>query len=545
MSAFLIYMIRSACCLLLFYVGYKALLSKETFFGFNRKVLLGGLFVCLLLPLAEFKTDHPSVIQMPFVELDIMLTDDIPAFIPLTDSTEAVSGTPDQEVSNYTPGKILGWIYIAGIIVAALASFRSFGSLVLFLRKGTKIKKAGYTLVLTPKPVMPFNWGRYIVMSESDYLYSDGEVLMHEQAHLMKRHSSDLFLIELVAILQWFNPVVWMLRRELKNVHEYEADMHVINNGIDATKYQLLLLKKAISSRSYAFANSFNQSKLKTRITMMLKKQSNRQARWKLALLVPMVAFAVYAFAQPDVNRQLQQLIPGEDTTIPKDVKTFNCESFNGAFDAYYKQRYGESSFSRYEKLDRLKDVSRMIRLLINVDDRYLISNDETSLVMGMDEFEMKIDSFVSHVQGRDKPILIALQYDRGTSPKCLELTFSTLGKVVERYKTESSPVLIGCIEPKHYPAGSRNNAQIGYGVNVKAVDKHGKEFNIDLSEYDTYAVLKKKLDVLKSKSVVLVEIKADPKTPMAVITDIKSVIREMQESASGSTPGYKVETRL
>lgn len=139
-------------------------------------------------------------------------------------------------------------------------------SLLWLIRSGEKIRKGRYTLVLVGRPVAPFNWGSYIVLSLKDYCDYPNEILTHEQVHWRKHHSLDLIYTEAVVLLHWFNPAAWLLKRELQEVHEYQADTGVLKNGIDATKYQLLLVKKAVSASSYTFANSFNHSKIKNEL---------------------------------------------------------------------------------------------------------------------------------------------------------------------------------------------------------------------------------------------------------------------------------------
>ncbi len=118
------------------------------------------------------------------------------------------------------------------------------------------------------------------------------------------RHSFDLLVTDLAGCLQWFNPAMWLLRRELRAIHEYEADEAVLDSGVDARQYQLLLIRKAAGGRWYSVANSFNHSKLKNRITMMLRKRSSRWAGAKVLFLLPLTlplwAFARTAYVFPD-----------------------------------------------------------------------------------------------------------------------------------------------------------------------------------------------------------------------------------------------------
>ena len=135
---------------------------------------------------------------------------------------------------------------------------------------------------------------------------SGEEILTHEMAHIRARHSVDMLICSFCVILQWFNHAVWLLKQELENIHEYEADESVINHGIDAKHYQLFLIKKAVGSQRFtSMANRFNHSKLKKRITMMLKRKSNPWARLKYLYVLPLTAVAVVAFARPEISREL------------------------------------------------------------------------------------------------------------------------------------------------------------------------------------------------------------------------------------------------
>ena len=166
-----------------------------------------------------------------------------------------------------------------------------------------------YKLMVVSQSVSSFCWGKYIVVSALDYSRQVNEILLHETMHLRYRHTLDLLLMQFFLAFFWFNPVIWLLKRGLQEVHEFEADNGVLNTGIDATRYQLLLVKKAVGTRLYSMANGFNHSKLKKRITMMLKERTNRWARLKLLLIVPVMAGTLYAFAQPEVKATLAPIV--------------------------------------------------------------------------------------------------------------------------------------------------------------------------------------------------------------------------------------------
>ena len=156
----------------------------------------------------------------------------------------------------------------------------------------------GTVLVRIGRSVTPFSWYRYIVLSENDLAEKGDAIVLHEKAHLRLRHSVDLLLTDLAGCLQWFNPAMWLLCRELRAIHEYEADEAVLDSGVDAKHYQLLLIRKAAGGRWYSVANSFNHSKLKNRITMMLRKRSSRWAVARVLFVLPLAGLALGAFAR-------------------------------------------------------------------------------------------------------------------------------------------------------------------------------------------------------------------------------------------------------
>nr|WP_289620720.1 TonB family protein [Bacteroides intestinalis] len=147
-----------------------------------------------------------------------------------------------------------------------------------------------------------------IVISEKDLDENGREILIHELAHIQNRHSWDLLVADICIFFQWFNPASWLLKQELQNIHEYEADETVIEKGVDAKQYQLLLIKKAVGTRLYSMANSFNHSKLKKRITMMLKEKSNPWAKLKYLYILPVAAIAVTAFARPEISETAEEI---------------------------------------------------------------------------------------------------------------------------------------------------------------------------------------------------------------------------------------------
>ena len=302
MEVFLLYILKSGICLAVFYVCFKALFSNDTFFRFNRRILLVGTGICMLLPLCRIKTSQPLPFSYTTSQWEMVFHEEEVNLLPAPDKEEVLTGMTGQKETSVPWVGIIGIVYFIGCCICLVTTVLSFRKMYQLSRSGRKLQQGKYTLILLPGSLSPFSWGRYIFLSEDDYRDHPDEILTHEKMHLRHNHSVDLAYMEMILLLQWLNPAVWLLKRELRDIHEYQADKGVLNQGIDATKYQLLLVKKAVGSSLYTLANSFNHSKIKKRITMMLKKKSNNWARLKLALLVPVGLAALSAFARPEVG---------------------------------------------------------------------------------------------------------------------------------------------------------------------------------------------------------------------------------------------------
>ena len=339
MGTFFVYILKSSVCLALFYLFYRLLLSKETFHRFNRVALLGILFLSLLIPLLEVTTAQPTEMAHTMLTLEQLL-----AMVDFySQDTVAVAPVEVKEIT-LSGIQITLVIYLAGIVFFACRNIYSLIRLFLLLRSGRKeIFHSGIRLIIHNKEIAPFSWMKYIVISEADLEENGREILIHETAHISNHHSVDLLVADLCIFFQWFNPASWLLKQELQNIHEYEADETVIKEGVDAKQYQLLLIKKAVGTRLYSMANSFNHSKLKKRITMMLKEKSSPWARLKYLYVLPVAAIAVTAFARPEVSDKVEKISSVKvndlaaivetkvvesagDTTKPADVKYVPAE---------------------------------------------------------------------------------------------------------------------------------------------------------------------------------------------------------------------------
>ena len=308
MGIFFVYILKSSICLVGFYLFYRLLLSRETFHRFNRIALLSILLLSCLLPLVEVTVEKQTEVHQTMMTLEqwLMLADMMDA--------ESTAELQAEEVT-VTWIQVALLVYLVGILFFAFRNGYSLLKLGGLLRSGRKEQLEKYTggkekviLIVHDRDIAPFSWMKYIVISQKDLDENGREILIHELAHIQNRHSWDLLVADICIFFQWFNPASWLLKQELQNIHEYEADETVIEKGVDAKQYQLLLIKKAVGTRLYSMANSFNHSKLKKRITMMLKEKSNPWAKLKYLYILPVAAIAVTAFARPEISETAEEI---------------------------------------------------------------------------------------------------------------------------------------------------------------------------------------------------------------------------------------------
>ncbi|MBR4369047.1 MAG: TonB family protein [Prevotella sp.] len=315
MHNFLIYDLKVAVCIAVFYMFYRLLLSKETFHRVNRIVLLSTAVLSFILPLCVITMHETVVVQR------------IPQVV-VGDIEASVLAEPVSTIPLWQWTAVL--LYIVGAVLMLCKTFWSIGKVVLLIRRSEQHPLTdGVIVCVTGNTALtPFSWMHYIVMNRSDYDLQDAAILAHERGHIRMHHSYDVVLVDILTALQWFNPAMWMLRADLRAIHEYEADAAVLSQGINARQYQYLLITKATGIGGYSIANGISHSTLKNRITMMLHKKSQASRLLKLLALLPIVgtALALNAETVTDVVYDQPQKNPvaqPASTTSQPNTKTY------------------------------------------------------------------------------------------------------------------------------------------------------------------------------------------------------------------------------
>ena len=301
------YIIKSALTLALLYTCIMPLLEKETFHRLNRIIVLGCLLLSFIIPLIHF-TDGTNqtidmvrqAVQLPEIQIDGNA------------NKQSVWSLTDILICMYTLG---------GVAVLSLTAIQTM-SLMLRLRRCEHITdNKGNVIVLTDYAASPFCLFHYIVMSHDDYANNCCFVLTHEQEHIRLRHYIDLIILQFATIIQWFNPFVWLIGKNLKAIHEFEVDEAVLNKGIDATQYQKFLVVKAVGNRLQPFANNLNKESLKRRIIMMNQKKSNRWMMLKALFIIPVATLALSVFAS-NTGTMTREAVHTADTLPTANLQT-------------------------------------------------------------------------------------------------------------------------------------------------------------------------------------------------------------------------------
>jgi len=283
MYGIIIYLLQSGACLAGFYFVYKLFLSRETLHRFNRLLLLSVIAVSAVLPLCRITVER----EIPVVATDTVATvGEIPAVEII--ETEGF----DRE----TAVCILFALGAAAMVARLIFSIASVRKII--ASGTTATTDDGIALTTVYGETKPFSWMRHIVISAKETEEDKRVIIAHERAHIQLHHSWDIMAVDIIGCLQWFNPALWLLRRELQSLHEYEADAAVLESGVNIKEYQMLLIKKAVGGRLLTIANCLNHSNLKNRITMMLQKPSSRWSAGKALLMLPLVGLSLGAFAR-------------------------------------------------------------------------------------------------------------------------------------------------------------------------------------------------------------------------------------------------------
>lgn len=287
MNALITYLIQMTLCMVILYGTYRILLRQEKMAHINRIVIWSIIFLSFLIPFSPWNYTANSfslIHQLAFT---------LPTIIVSETAVNSIGTNSTLSAIPYWLIPIIG-IYFIGVVIRGIYLFTAYYRLHHIICAGEHHKLDDhYTMVVTNNTILPFSWLHYIILSKKTYSSHATEIIAHERAHLNGHHSRDIIILQGLLLFFWFNPILWLIKQDLQDIHEYEADQEVLNIGIDATKYQLLLIQQASNSKRYMLVNALNHSSLKKRITMMQKQKSSKKSISKVLWLLPVVLLMV------------------------------------------------------------------------------------------------------------------------------------------------------------------------------------------------------------------------------------------------------------
>lgn len=294
MSDYLFYLLETGFCLALSYLVYWVFLRKETFFTFNRLFLLSTVPLSFIIPLIHM----PS----PFITH------------PRGQSSFATMPPAGTEGHHLAISDVLWLIFLIGAGFVLLRFLYRLLCLFLLVKKFGYHQQEGVKIVCMNRNCAPFSFFNFLFLNRSNLSDSDFQrIIAHECIHIKQYHSLDLILMELLTIFQWFNPFVRPYKKSLKETHEYLADNAVIAQGCSKAKYQVLIFEQQVGLKLFEFANNFNHSQIKRRITMMERIKSRGKAKFKVLLILPAIALLLLVFAQPKTAQEPEKA-KGQDS---------------------------------------------------------------------------------------------------------------------------------------------------------------------------------------------------------------------------------------
>ncbi len=339
-----LYILKSSACLLILYFFYKLFLEKEDMHTFKRFYLLGSIIFALIIPWITFT----SYIEVPQTFTKVF-----------TGSNVGDIALEPESTTNYYP-IILWTLYGIGVAFFSFRFFRNLTALISKIRHNPKLKLSRVTNVLLSKEVTPHTFFSYIFLNKQRFEANEipSEVLLHEKTHAIQKHSLDVLFIELIQIVFWFNPLVYLLKDAMKLNHEFLADQAVINNGIVPTNYQNLLLAFS-SNATPQLANSINYSSIKKRFTVMKTETTKRQALLRSLVLLPLLAILIFGFSTKEV---IQKEVPTEiSESISENINPTEIQAYN-KMASFWNLRFAQPNSDRTMPLNELKKLESTYR---------------------------------------------------------------------------------------------------------------------------------------------------------------------------------------
>ncbi len=284
------YLLEVSICLLVLYIPYLVLFRKNTFFGANRLYLLLTLIISFVIPTLEIS--QSTIIHS--IVVDSTPETSLSHYYDEFNSIEAIN----QEI-NYP--LILSWVYLVGVLLFAIRLGFSVVS-ILKIKRGADVEKIDRISILRVDSPEPFSFFNLIFLPKTDI---NPLIIQHEKIHIKQFHWIDLVLVEIAAIILWFNPIIILLKRSLKLQHEYLADEQTIKENIQPEDYLECMLKEIQRTHYYGPISNFYYQSIKNRIVMITKKRTPVPFSVLYMILIPIICILSFAFSKRPLDTSI------------------------------------------------------------------------------------------------------------------------------------------------------------------------------------------------------------------------------------------------
>ena len=292
------YTLPVAAAIAVLWVAYRLLFVNSNRFQFNRLFLIGALLFSMALPVIGLLMGAraPEIVALKntmfsgYTLNEIVITADGPVATPLAEALAA-----DGAGKNISLWRVIGILYLIGVVVVGVLFLFKLARIVVLIVRSPKRKMNGYTAVYTHREQGSFSFFRYAFVPDETV---EPDIVRHELSHIAHGHSWDILFVELIMVLQWFNPFIYLYKRELQSLHEYCADHDVVATGIDKKNYMMLILQQCTAVDFSNMSNNFSLILTKKRIKMITRNEKAKGLWWRLLATIPVLAVLLLANAK-------------------------------------------------------------------------------------------------------------------------------------------------------------------------------------------------------------------------------------------------------
>ncbi len=292
-----------AVAIALLWVVYRLLFTNSNRLKFNRLYILISIIFALSLPLIGMLLANGSP-QIVNFKQNLFSGIMLPEIIISPNGNVAVSEATTQTQTAapaYNLWHIIAIVYFIGMGVSLLLLVFKLLRIFFVIVRSPKEKCNGYTAVYTGKNQGSFSFLNYAFFPDKSV---DSEIVRHEQSHITHHHSWDIIFVEIMMVLQWFNPFIYMFKRELQCIHEYQADRDVVDSGVNKRDYMMLILQQCTAVDFSRMSNNFSLILTKKRIKMITKNEKIKGLWWRLLVTLPVLAVLVVANTNATAKEQ-------------------------------------------------------------------------------------------------------------------------------------------------------------------------------------------------------------------------------------------------